>query len=58
MEYVQPFLIWTSALESTVSMFMKMVNNGVTSGTDGDGRKSVSIEELKFLRVYTFVLYE
>jgi len=27
-----------------------MVNNGVTSGTDGDGRKSVSIEELKFLR--------
>lgn len=50
MEYIQPFLIWTSALESTVSMFMKMVNNGVTSGTDGDGRKSVSIEELKFLR--------
>jgi len=50
MEYVQQFLIWTAALESTVSMFMKMVNNGVTSGTDGDGRKSVSIEELKFLR--------
>jgi hypothetical protein len=50
MDYIQPFLIWLSALETTVSMYMKMVNNGVTTGTDGDGRKGVSIEELKFLR--------
>jgi hypothetical protein len=27
-----------------------MVNNGITSGTDGDGRRSASIEEVKFLR--------
>jgi hypothetical protein len=50
MDYIQPFLIWLSALETTVSMYMKMVNNGVTTGTDGDGRKAVGIEELKFLR--------
>lgn len=50
MEYAQNFLIWTAAHESTMSMFMKMVNNGITSGTDGDGRRSSSIEEIKFLR--------
>jgi len=50
MEYAQNFIIWTAALESTLSIFMKMVNNGVTSGTDGDGRKSASIDEIKFLR--------
>lgn len=50
MEYAQNFIIWTAALESTLSIFMKMVNNGITSGTDGDGRKSASIEEVKFLR--------
>lgn len=50
MDYIQPFLVWLSAYETTVSMYMKMVNNGVTTGTDGDGRKAVSIEELKFLR--------
>lgn len=50
MEYIQGFLIWQSALESTINIFMKLVNNGITSGTDGDGRKSVSIEEVKFLR--------
>jgi hypothetical protein len=50
MEYGQNFLIWTAAHESTLSIYMKMVNNGVTSGTDGDGRKSASIEEIKFLR--------
>lgn len=50
MDYAQNFIIWTAALESTLSIFMKMVNNGVTSGTDGDGRKSASIDEIKFLR--------
>ena len=50
MDYGQNFLIWTAAHESTLSIYMKMVNNGVTSGTDGDGRKSSSIEEIKFLR--------
>lgn len=50
MEYGQNFLIWTAAHESTLSIYMKMVNNGVTSGTDGDGRKSSTIEEIKFLR--------
>jgi hypothetical protein len=50
MSYAQDFLIWTAAHESTLSIYMKMVNNGVTSGTDGDGRKSVGIEEIKFLR--------
>ena len=50
MDYIQPFLVWLSAYETTVSMYMKMVNNGVTTGTDGDGRKAVTIEELKFLR--------
>ena len=50
MDYAQNFIIWTAALESTLSIFMKMVNNGITSGTDGDGRKSSSIEEIKFLR--------
>jgi hypothetical protein len=50
MSYAQDFLIWTAAHESTLSIYMKMVNNGVTSGTDGDGRKSASIEEIKFLR--------
>jgi hypothetical protein len=50
MDYVQSFLIWQAALESTINIFMKMVNNGVTTGTDGDGRKGVSIEEVKFLR--------
>ncbi len=50
MEYVQSFLIWQAALESTINIFMKLVNNGITSGTDGDGRKSASIEEVKFLR--------
>ena len=50
MDYAQNFIIWTAAHESTLSIFMKMVNNGVTTGTDGDGRKSSSIEEIKFLR--------
>lgn len=50
MDYIGNFLIWTAAHESTLSIYMKMVNNGVTSGTDGDGRKSASIEEIKFLR--------
>jgi hypothetical protein len=50
MEYIGNFLVWTAAHESTLSIYMKMVNNGVTSGTDGDGRKSASIEEIKFLR--------
>jgi hypothetical protein len=50
MDYIGNFLIWTAAHESTLSIYMKMVNNGVTSGTDGDGRKSVGIEEIKFLR--------
>lgn len=50
LSYAQDFLIWTAAHESTLSIYMKMVNNGVTSGTDGDGRKSASIEEIKFLR--------
>ena len=50
MGYVQNFLIWQAALESTLSIYMKMINNGVTSGTDGDGRKSATIEEVKFLR--------
>ena len=50
MDYIGNFLIWTAAHESTLSIYMKMVNNGVTTGTDGDGRKGVSIEELKFLR--------
>lgn len=50
MDYIGNFLIWTAAHESTLSIYMKMVNNGVTSGTDGDGRRSVGIEEIKFLR--------
>jgi hypothetical protein len=50
MEYAQNFLVWQAALESTINIFMKMVNNGITSGTDGDGRRSASIEEVKFLR--------
>lgn len=50
MSYIQNFLIWQAAFETTLSMYMKMVNNGVTTGTDGDGRRSVAIEELKFLR--------
>jgi hypothetical protein len=50
MDYIGNFLIWTAAHESTLSIYMKMVNNGVTSGTDGDGRKSATIEEIKFLR--------
>ena len=50
MDYIGNFLVWTAAHESTLSIYMKMVNNGVTSGTDGDGRKSSSIEEIKFLR--------
>lgn len=50
MDYVQSFLIWQAALESTINIFMKLVNNGITTGTDGDGRKAVSIDEVKFLR--------
>ena len=50
LDYVGNFLVWTAAHESTLSIYMKMVNNGVTSGTDGDGRKSVGIDEIKFLR--------
>jgi hypothetical protein len=50
MDYIGNFLIWTAAHESTLSIYMKMVNNGVTSGTDGDGRRSVGIDEIKFLR--------
>lgn len=50
MDYIQPFLIWQAALESTINIFMKLVNNGITTGTDGDGRKSASIDEVKFLR--------
>lgn len=50
MDYIQPFLIWQAALESTINIFMKLVNNGVTTGTDGDGRRSASIDEVKFLR--------
>ena len=50
MDYIGNYLIWTAAHESTLSIYMKMVNNGVTSGTDGDGRKSATIEEIKFLR--------
>jgi hypothetical protein len=50
MDYIGNFLIWTAAHESTLSIYMKMVNNGVTSGTDGDGRRSAGIDEIKFLR--------
>jgi hypothetical protein len=50
LDYIGNFLVWQAALESTLSIYMKMVNNGITSGTDGDGRKSSTIEEIKFLR--------
>lgn len=50
MAYIEPFLMWEAAHESTINIYMKMVNNGITTGTDGEGRRSVNIEEVKFLR--------